>query len=63
MTPKFLELRGTSVRKRMRNIVIFAPLKCKGFEVSAAAHSLVRRSSQWGDGEIIQKSFQSAPML
>ena len=47
----------------MRNTVVFAPLKSKSFEVSAAGHGVVRRSSQWADGEIIQKSFQSAPMF
>ena len=50
------------MRKGMRNIVIFAPLKSKSFKVSAAGHGVIGRSSKWADGEIIKKAFQGAPM-
>ena len=45
MTTKFLALRWTSMRKRIRNIVIFAPLKSQSFKVSAAGHGVVGGSS------------------
>ena len=58
MTTKFLALRWTSMRERVRNIVIFTPLKGESFQMSAA----YRRCSKWTDGEVIKKSFQCMPM-
>ena len=57
MTSKFLELRWTSMRKGVRNTVIFTPLKGESFEVSTAGHGIVGRSPQWADGKVIKKSF------
>ena len=57
MTSKFLELRWTSMRKGVRNTVIFTPLEGEKFEVSTAGHGIVGRSPQWADGKIIKKSF------
>ena len=62
MATKFLALRWASVRERVRNIVIFAPLKGECFQVSAAGHGVVQRGSKWADGEVMKKPFQGTPM-
>ena len=64
MTTKFLNLRWTSMGKRVRNTVIFAPLEGESLEMCAAGHGIVGRSpQQWANSEVIKKTFKGPPGL
>ena len=63
MTSEFLNLRWTSMGKRVGNIVICTPLEGESLEMSAAGHCIIRGSPQWGDGEIIKEAFKGSPAL
>ena len=63
MTSKFLNLRWTSVRKGVRNTVIFTPLEGESLEVCAAGHGIIGGSPQWADGEVVKEAFKGPPAL
>ena len=63
MTSEFLNLRWTSVAKRVGNTVICTPLEGESLEMCAAGHCIIRGSPQWGDGEIIKEAFKGSPAL
>ena len=57
MTAKFLTLRRTTMWKWVRDVIVFTPLKSKGFQVSTAGIGIFRRCSQWVEDKVIQKLF------
>ena len=56
ISSEFLNLRWTSLGKRVWHIVICTPLEGKGLEVCTAGHCIIRGSPQWGDGERFRRS-------
>ena len=63
ISSEFLNLRWTSLGKRVWHIVICTPLEGESLEMCAAGHCIIRGSPQWGDGEIIKETFKSSPAL